>query len=252
MLLSFSGRLEFSEPALVYEYPKNGSISQKRGIDSDGKSLSLSWKVRFKVAKDIANAITYLHTAFPRPIIHMKIQPSSIFLDKDIPKLGNFCYFLSIPKGKMYARIEEVHREYLHEVSCACGKVEFLDPDYYKTSIIMEHYDVYGFGIVLLALLTGQEAFDANRPEEREDIRSYVEDLVQKKRFNEIVDPKILEEEGEIYEEKELQLKAFLKLALGCNKEDKEERPLMIDIAKQLFKIEKSTRRTLGESVHSN
>ncbi|PON57297.1 Protein kinase-like domain containing protein [Trema orientale] len=65
-------------------------------------------------------------------------------------------------------------------------------------SIITKHYDVYGFGVVLLVLLTGQEAFDANRPDEREDIRSYVEDLVQKERFNEIVDPKIVEEEGEI------------------------------------------------------
>ena len=64
-----------------------------RGIDS--------LKMGLKVAKEIANAITYLHTAFARPIIHRDIRPSSIFLDKDnVSKLCDFDLSISIPEGK--------------------------------------------------------------------------------------------------------------------------------------------------------
>lgn len=69
----------------------------------------------------------------------------------------------------------------------------------------------------------------------------YVINMVERERLNEIVDPKILEAEGgEISEEKELQLKAFLNLALTCTKVEREERPLMIDVAKELAKIQRS------------
>ena len=56
------------------------------------------------------------------------------------------------------------------------------------------------------------------------------------------MDPKIWEEEGGInIAERKIQLQAFLKLALSCTKENKEERPLMIDVVKELLKIERST-----------
>ena len=61
-------------------------------------------------------------------------------------------------------------------------------------------------------------------------------------RFDEIMDPKIWEHEGGIHEEKRLQLRAFLKLVLRCIEERREDRPLMIDVAKELVKIERNTR----------
>ncbi|PON67571.1 Tyrosine-protein kinase [Parasponia andersonii] len=100
------GQSGLSELALVYEYAENGFLKERGGAGFGENSLSLSWKMRLNVAKDIANAIMYLHTAFPRPIIHMKVQPSSLFLDKDIPRLCNFSDSLTIPEGQMHARVE--------------------------------------------------------------------------------------------------------------------------------------------------
>ncbi|GMN53178.1 hypothetical protein TIFTF001_022319 [Ficus carica] len=96
--------LEFHVPLLVYKYVEYGPFDDHRGL------RSLLWKIRLKVAIGIANAITYLHTSFPRPIIHRELTLSITFLDKDfVPKLCNFALSLSIPEGKTHATGTSVH-----------------------------------------------------------------------------------------------------------------------------------------------
>ncbi|GMN33715.1 hypothetical protein TIFTF001_046731 [Ficus carica] len=125
--------LELRHPALVYEYAENGPFNNKGGIGSNG--LSLTWNMRLKVAKGIANAITYLHTSFPRPIIHRDLKLSSMFLDEDfVPKLSNFALSLSIPEGKTHVRGTTVQ-----------GTVGFVDPAYLRTSVVTERTDILKF-----------------------------------------------------------------------------------------------------------
>lgn len=215
--------LELRHPALVYEDAENGPFDNKGSIASNG--LLLPWKMRLKVAKRLANAIAYLHTSFPRPIIHRDLKLSSVFLDKDfVPKLCNFALSLSIPEGKTHVTGTTVQ-----------GTYGFVDPDYLRTSIVAEHTDVYSFGVFLLILLTGESAFDYNRTGDQRNIHTYVEDLVKEGRFDEIIDPKILEEEGGASEEMEIQLQAFLKLALSCVKRKRDRS--MIDVAKVLARV---------------
>ncbi|KAH7520727.1 hypothetical protein FEM48_Zijuj08G0176000 [Ziziphus jujuba var. spinosa] len=127
-------------PALVYEDVENETLNIYGSIGPDyGDGSSLPWNVRLRISKDIANALTYLHNAFSRPIIHRNVKPASVLLDKDfVPKLSCFSFSISIP-----------------------------------------------------------------------------EEFVKEKPWNEIVDPKILEEEGVIDEEQQ-KLQAFLNLALRC------------------------------------
>ncbi|GMN66294.1 hypothetical protein TIFTF001_035362 [Ficus carica] len=225
VLKLFGCCLELRHPALVYEYAENGPFDNKGGIGSNG--LSLTWNMRLKVAKGIANAITYLHTSFPRPIIHRDLKLSSMFLDKDfVPKLSNFALSLSIPEGKTHVRGTTVQ-----------GTVGFVDPAYLRTSVVT----VYSFGVFLLVLLTGQSAFDHRRARNQQSIHAYVAELVKEERFDEIVDPKILEGEGRTnIEELDTQLRAFLKLASSCIETKTEDRPLMIDVAKEIIKIERT------------
>ncbi|PON40500.1 Tyrosine-protein kinase [Trema orientale] len=221
--------LEFSDPVLVYEYAENGHLNSKGCIDFDGSYLSLPWKTRLKVAKDIANAITYLHTAYPRPIIHRDIQPSSIFLDKDyVPKLCNFNLCIQIPEGENF--VEDAVK----------GTFGFAEPTYVGTGYITEHTDVYSFGATLLVLLTGQVVYDRSRPGNENPIGSYVANAVENERFDEVVDRKILEE-AEIDYEVKPQVQAFVKLALRCIERRREDRPLILDVAKELAKIERYT-----------
>ncbi|XP_062097995.1 non-functional pseudokinase ZED1-like [Humulus lupulus] len=210
--------LEFPIPMLVYEQAENGPLNVCGGIGSSEGLSSLSWKIRLKVAKDIANALTYLHTAFSRPIIHRNVKPQNIFLDKDfVAKLSDFSVSISIPEGETYVKDE------------VAGTQGFVDPVYKSTKSVTEQSDVYSFGVFLLILLSGRPAYD-----------ELLHDL-KKEEFDEIVDPKIVEEGG-ICGEQQIQLQAFLELALKCVEDKREDRPLMIEVGKELMRIERGSK----------
>ena len=52
--------LEFPVPVLFLENAKNGALNDQGGF---GANEYLPWKIRVQVAKELANALTYLHTA---------------------------------------------------------------------------------------------------------------------------------------------------------------------------------------------
>ncbi|CAF2046992.1 unnamed protein product [Brassica rapa] len=83
--------LEFPCPVLVFEHAENGALGHQGGIGSKDTKL--------KVAKEIASAVTYLHTEFPRIIVHRNITPMNVFLDKNwTAKLSDFSLALTLPE----------------------------------------------------------------------------------------------------------------------------------------------------------
>ncbi|XP_008236332.1 PREDICTED: non-functional pseudokinase ZED1-like isoform X1 [Prunus mume] len=213
--------LEFPVPALVHENAAKGVLNSRGGLGPNDQSL-LPWKTRLRIAKQLANVLTYLHTAFPRTIIHRSLTPSCIFLDHDfVPKLSNFSLSVTIPR----------------DVTTVRGTLGYLDPAYRMYFHISEKTDVYGLGMLLLVFLTGQrEALKFYLPGDEQNIpyASASDGQIQ-----ETVDPKIFEEVGE--DEKARQdLHDFTALALLCTRYRSELRPDMIDVAKELMRIEKS------------
>jgi serine/threonine protein kinase len=214
--------LETSIPSLVFEYAQNGFLDGRISI-SQRQGTPMLWQSRLKIARQIAHAIAYLHTAFSRPIIHRDIKPRNILLDQhDVPKLTDFSLSISIPEGETH--VEDVVR----------GTLGFVCPSYLSTSRITEKTDVYSFGMVLLQLLTGQHSFDFDRANEDCDLAVHVRNRAR----NEIVDPTILAEEGGAGLEPQLQ--AVLELALTCVTVNPKIRPTMVDVTKELRRIERS------------
>ncbi|XP_023922346.1 serine/threonine-protein kinase ZRK1-like [Quercus suber] len=224
--------LETQVPISVYESAANGSLSSRLynvTSDLDGAQQHqrepLSWQSRLKIAREIAHAISYLHTAFSRPIVHRNIKPENVLLDQhDVAKLTDFSLSISIPEGETH--VEDV----------ICGTACFLCPHYLATNYITEKVDVYSFGSFLLQLLTGQRLHELFSSTDYFNVEDFEND---RKRFtiNEVVDAAILvEEEGSVVWQ---QLEAVLQLALICRKKDPEIRPDMVDVTKELRKIER-------------
>ncbi|CAL5434204.1 unnamed protein product [Camellia sinensis] len=227
--------LDLDFPASVYEYAAGGRIEllcnclykSEGGMAENGGSSSLTWNSRLKIANDIAYAVIYMHTAFSTPIIHRDLKPSNIMIDQSgVAKLLDFSLSISIPPGETQVEDE------------AYGTVGFIDPMYMSTGFLTEKSDVYSFGVILLELLTGKRFMDLHRDTNQQSLQVWVKDSVEKDQFNGFVDPRILKERGGI--EQEQQLQVVLALAVRCTQTKREERPEMIDVAKELRRMVKS------------
>ncbi|KAF3946441.1 hypothetical protein CMV_027292 [Castanea mollissima] len=204
----------------------------------------MGWERRLKIARQIAHALSYLHTAFPRPVIHMNIQMRSILLDEhDVPKLSYFYDSVSIPEGETHEKADHILRDSLR---CTPEIV---------TGKVTEKADVYGFGRILLELLTGEHYRKIHRLTSGKDctLVAYIHNRAQGSCINEIVDPAILAADGEGGASLEHQLQAVLDLALTCTGEDPQRRPAMVDVTKQLRRIESSQQwvKSLGEILQN-
>ncbi|KAL7183777.1 hypothetical protein ACSBR2_026033 [Camellia fascicularis] len=55
-------------PMLIYEFIPNGTLSQH--IHDPNEEFPLSWEMHFRIATELAGALSYLHCAASIPIYH--------------------------------------------------------------------------------------------------------------------------------------------------------------------------------------
>ncbi|KAJ8762757.1 hypothetical protein K2173_017572 [Erythroxylum novogranatense] len=218
--------LEANCPLLVFETAQIKTLVDRiDNLDFYGFQ-PMPWKTRLKIAVDIAHTVVYLHTAFQRPIVHRHIKPSNVLLDeRDRAKLHDFSLCVSIPEGES------------HVVETVSGTMGFIAPESFKTGIFSEKTDVYSFGAFLLELLIGQKLRNLRRRENGDEghLVPYVKSQIENNRFEERVDHCIVAEGTWLG--KEQQLKAVVCLAILCINDSEEERPTMIEVAKELRNI---------------
>ncbi|KAH0640606.1 hypothetical protein KY285_037192 [Solanum tuberosum] len=187
-----------------------------------------------KIAIDIASVILYLHIEFPRPIIHRNLTSHNVILDQNgVVKLYNFECCIPLPIGKVQVQDDLI------------GTIGYLDPEYVWSSKVTLKSDVFSFGLFLLVLLSGREIrVNHEGKYYSEDyglisLENYAKICVKNNKLEDnIIDSKILQEEQK-------KLQGLLNLALRCAQKIGENRPNMIDVAKELQRIKKGEMQEL-------
>ena len=64
--------LHTPSPIAVFEFAANGFLADR--IYVSRRHQPMVWERRLKIARQVAHALSYLHTAFPRPVIHLCIS----------------------------------------------------------------------------------------------------------------------------------------------------------------------------------
>ncbi|ESQ44306.1 hypothetical protein EUTSA_v10006070mg [Eutrema salsugineum] len=208
--------LEFPYPVLVFEFAEHGVLNHRGGITVNGEESLLPLSLRLKIGKEIANALAYLHMAFPKIIIYRDVKPMHVFLDKNwTTKLSDLSFSISLDEGKSQIEAEDV-----------VGTYGYLDPLYFATRLVTEYTDVYSFGVLLMVLLTGRPVYFTVSDGYRVGILGYVKGLYENEKLNEVIDPMMMNDD--ITSAQILQVEACVVLALRCCKERDEDRPKMI------------------------
>ncbi|WOH08947.1 hypothetical protein DCAR_0728398 [Daucus carota subsp. sativus] len=136
---------------LVYEYMENGSLDDH--IVCRNSNQSLSWVIRFRLAFEVACGLSFLHNSKPEPIIHRDLKPGNILRDRNFSsKIGD------VGLAKLISdAVPDNVTEYGNSV--LAGTLLYMDPEYQRTGTVRPKSDLYGFGIIILQLITAQHPY---------------------------------------------------------------------------------------------
>ncbi|KAJ0979352.1 hypothetical protein J5N97_014826 [Dioscorea zingiberensis] len=220
---------EREERLLVYEYMKNGALydhlhpkKNTTALDEiPGTGRLDSWKMRIKVLLDASRGIEYLHNYAVPPIIHRDIKSSNILLDGNwTARVSDFGLSLMGP---------ETEGEHLSMK--AAGTVGYMDPEYYGLHHLTVKSDVYGFGVVMLEVLTGKRAIFKNGDEgSPTSVVDYALPSIAAGEVARVLDPRVGPPRGQ--EAEAVELVAYT--AVHCVSLEGRERPTMTDIIANL------------------
>ncbi|GJX92891.1 probable LRR receptor-like serine/threonine-protein kinase isoform X1 [Tanacetum coccineum] len=205
------------ERVLVYPFMQNLSVAYHLRDLKPGEK-GLDWATRKRIAVGAARGLEYLHEHCTPKIIHRDLKAANILLDDDFEAvLGDF------------GLAKLVDTSLTHITTQVRGTMGHIAPEYLSTGKSSEKTDVFGYGITLLELVTGQRAIDLSRLEEEEDVLllDHIKKLLRETRITDIVDPNLT-----VYEAKEVE--TMLQVALLCTQGSPEERPKMGEVIHML------------------
>ncbi|XP_059317417.1 probable LRR receptor-like serine/threonine-protein kinase At5g63710 isoform X6 [Lycium ferocissimum] len=206
-----------SERILVYPFMQNLSVAYRLRDLKPGEK-ALDWPMRRRIAFGAAHGLEYLHDHCDPKIIHRDLKAANILLDDNFePVLGDF------------GLAKLVDTKLTHITTQVRGTMGHIAPEYLTTGKSSEKTDVFGYGITLLELVTGQRAIDFSRLEEEEDVLllDHIKKLLREKRLGDIVDGNM-----QTYDPKEVE--TILQVALLCTQSSPEERPKMAEVITML------------------
>jgi interleukin-1 receptor-associated kinase 4 len=155
---------------LIYEFLPNGTLEEALEIGLGGGaslnaktgSVRLPWMCRLSIACDTARGLAYLHTADrSQPLVHRDVKSANVLLDLSFrAKVGDFGLARNIQQAEETRTARVV------------GTSGYIPPEYYR-GVITTKMDAFGFGVILLELISGLPSFDPLR--NPKDLITYME-----------------------------------------------------------------------------
>lgn len=217
-LVKLLGWCHDKELLLVYELMPNGSLDAHLFKE---RSL-LSWEHRYRIVKDLASALLYLHEEGDYCVLHRDIKASNIMLDSTFnAKLGDFglARLVDHAKGAQTTQL--------------AGTWGYMAPECHSTGKATKETDVYSFGVVVLEIVCGRRSIEPKYDEDQASLVAWVWEAFGNQRLPGIVDKKL----GQDFDSKEMECLAIV--GLWCLHPARSMRPTMRQ-AYQVLKFEGS------------
>ncbi|KAL6902036.1 hypothetical protein ACP4OV_004912 [Aristida adscensionis] len=127
---------------LIYEFVSGGNLHKQ--LHESSTTNCLTWKERFDIILGIARSLAHLHR---HDIIHYNLKSSNVLLDASgEAKVGDYGLAKLLPMLDRYVLSSKVQ-----------SALGYMAPEFAcRTVKITEKCDVYGFGVLILEILTGR------------------------------------------------------------------------------------------------
>ncbi|KAJ9180690.1 hypothetical protein P3X46_008903 [Hevea brasiliensis] len=199
---------------LVYEYMANGSLDK---LLFDEPKKILNWEKRFKIIKDVASGLLYLHEGYEQVVIHRDVKASNVLLDSELTgKLGDFGLAKLYEHGSNPSTTRVV------------GTLGYLAPELPRTGKATASSDVYAFGALLLEVACGRRPVEPKALPEEMVLVDWVWERFREGRVLDVVDHRL---NGQ-YNESEMAV--VLKLGIMCSNNVPIARPTMRQVMRFL------------------
>ncbi|XP_021721127.1 BRASSINOSTEROID INSENSITIVE 1-associated receptor kinase 1-like [Chenopodium quinoa] len=206
------------ERLLVYPLMTNGSVASCLR-ERPATQPPLSWEIRKRIAIGVARGLAYLHEHCDPKIIHRDVKTDNIFLDDEYEAVvGDF------------GLAKLIDYKHTHVITKVCGTIGHIAPEYFSTGKSSEKTDVFGYGAMLLEIITRQRASHLIPLVDKQDITwiDWVYGVLQEKKLETLVDGELL---GNYVENEAEQL---IKIALLCRQTSPTRRPKMSEVVRML------------------
>ncbi|PIN11882.1 Serine/threonine protein kinase [Handroanthus impetiginosus] len=209
-----------TERLLVYPFMQNLSIAARLRVINFHRKLKpgepvLDWPTRKRVALGTARGLEYLHEHCNPKIIHRDVKAANVLLDEDFEAVvGDFglAKLIDVKKTNVTTQVR--------------GTMGHIAPEYLSTGKSSDKTDVFGYGIMLLELVTGQRAIDFSHLLEEDDVLllDHVKKLQREQKLDAIVDQNLCTN----YNIHEVEM--LIQVALLCTQPSPEDRPAMSEV----------------------
>ncbi|CAN1194996.1 LRR receptor kinase BAK1 [Linum perenne] len=233
-----------TERLLVYPYMPNGSVAScLRGksfmlcflhhtryylyikllnfgsLGRPPSQLPLDWPTRNRIALGSAKGLSYLHDECDPKVIHRDVKAANILLDEEFEAVvGDF------------GLAKLMNCNDTHVTTAVRGTIGHIPPEYFTTGRSCEKTDVFGYGIMLLELVTGESAYHLAGIAYDNDaiLLDWVKGLVQEKKLEMLVDPDLHNN----YVDSEVE--QMIQVSLLCTQGPLSGRPKMCEVVTML------------------
>lgn len=225
---------EGKELLLVYEFMQKGSLENH--LFGRGSSVqSLPWDLRVKILIGAARGLAFLHSSDIK-IIYRDFKASNILLD------GSY-------NGKLsdFGLAKLASSSQSHVTTRVMGTYGYAAPEYVTTGHLYVKSDVYGFGVVLVEMITGLRALDQSRPAHQRNLVEWAKPyLANRRKIKNIMDSRL---EGRFPIKAAAQV---AQLALTCLAQEQKGRPSMKEVVATLEKVDSITEKPKVPRIHNS